>query len=131
MNEKQLMYFQKKLLAWKKELVEEGKKSLDNLKEIDLALPDPTDRASQEADANVELKMHERHSGMLKKIDVALKRIETGTYGYCEETGEPISLARLETIPTATLSVEAQEMREKRKRTGEKASLKGIDLYDD
>jgi DnaK suppressor protein len=131
MNEKQLEYFRRKLLDWRAEIEQENQKTLANLKEIDLNLPDMTDRASVEADADVELKIRERSSKLMGKINKALKRIEAGTYGYCEETGEPIGLERLEARPVVTLSVEAQERHEKLEKTVGKVALKHLGVKDD
>lgn len=118
MNEKQQEYFRQKLLAWKEEIIVESRETLSALQSDASSshLPDLVDRASSEADKAIELRARDRQRKLISKIDEALARIEDGTYGYCEETGEPISLKRLEARPTATLSLEAQERHEKRER---------------
>jgi DnaK suppressor protein len=116
MNEHQLEYFRDKLLAWKEEIISESRETLVNLQDDSANLPDLVDRASSETDKAIELRARDRQRKLISKIDEALKRIDDGTYGYCEETGEPISLKRLEARPTATLSLEAQERHEKRER---------------
>ena len=110
MNDMQLEYFRQKLLAWKKSLVEQSQDTLDDLRQGGLNQPDEIDRASLEADKD-------RARKLISKIDEALDRIEDGTYGYCEETGEPIGLERLEARPIATLSIEAQERHERMEKT--------------
>ncbi len=117
MNEMQLEYFKQKLLAWRSELMKESETTLQDLKETSLNEADPNDRASSEADQSLELRTRDRMRKLIKKINQALDRIENGTYGYCEETGEPIGLARLEARPVATLSIEAQERHEKKEKT--------------
>jgi len=109
MNAMQQEYFRQKLLKWKGELIEESNQTLQNMQEESLAQPDLADRATAETDRSLELRTRDRFRKLISKIDSALKSIEEGTYGYCEETGEPISLKRLEARPIATLSVEAQE----------------------
>ena len=116
MNERQREYFRKKLLAWKSNVLKEVKDSLAHLQEEDRNHPDLTDRASSEAGWAIELRARDRQRKLIAKIDAALKRLEEGTYGYCLETGEPISLRRLEARPIATLSIEAQEMHERNER---------------
>ncbi len=101
-------YFRQKLLKWKGELIEESNQTLQNMQEESLAQPDLADRATAETDRSLELRTRDRFRKLISKIDQAMKSIEEGTYGYCEETGEPISLKRLEARPIATLSVEAQ-----------------------
>src|ERR1700754_2036102 len=114
MNPMQQEYFRQKLLAWKDELLRESGETLSHLQEESLSEPDITDRASLETDRALELRTRDRERKLISKIDEALRRIEEGTYGFCEETGEPISLKRLEARPIATLSIEAQERHEKR-----------------
>ena len=116
MNEQQKEYFREKLLNWKDEIISESRETLLNLQDDSSNLPDIVDRASSETDKAIELRARDRQRKLISKIDEALSRIDNGTYGYCEETGEPISLKRLEARPTATLSLEAQEAHEKRER---------------
>ena len=116
MNPMQQEYFRQKLLKWKGELIEESNQTLQNMQEESLAQPDLADRATAETDRSLELRTRDRFRKLISKIDSALKSIDEGTYGYCEETGEPISLKRLEARPIATLSVEAQERHEKREK---------------
>lgn len=116
MNERQLDYFRKKLLAWKEDILRESRETLNSLQAETENHPDLVDRASTEADRVLELRTRDRQRKLISKIDEALRRIEEGVYGFCEETGEPIGLARLEARPTATLSVEAQERHERRER---------------
>ncbi len=113
MNTKMKEYFKQKLLDWKNELLKESSQTLNNLQSDNEAKPDITDRASEEIDRSFELRTRDRERKLINKINSALKRIEDGSYGYCEETGEPIGLKRLEARPVATLSLEAQEMHEK------------------
>ena len=117
MNPLQLEYFRQKLLRWRAELLAESTETLQHLKEESLAEPDLTDRASLETERSLELRTRDRERKLISKIDSALIRIEDGTYGYCEETDEPISLRRLEARPIATLSLEAQERHERMERT--------------
>ena len=117
MNPLQLEYFRQKLLRWRVELLEESNETLLHLKEESLSEPDITDRASLETERSLELRTRDRERKLIAKIDSALGRIEDGTYGYCEETDEPISLRRLEARPIATLSLEAQERHERMERT--------------
>jgi DnaK suppressor protein len=117
MSPKQLEYFRQKLLRWRTELLEESNETLQHLKEESLSEPDITDRASLETERSLELRTRDRERKLIAKIDSALGRIEDGTYGYCEETDEPISLRRLEARPIATLSLEAQERHERMERT--------------
>jgi DnaK suppressor protein len=117
MNENQLEYFRQKLLSWKKSLIGQSKDTLDELKQGGLNQPDQIDRASLEADKALELRTRDRARKLITKIDEALKRIEDGVYGYCEETGDPIGLQRLEVRPVATLSIEAQERHERMEKT--------------
>jgi DnaK suppressor protein len=116
MNERQREYFRQKLLAWKDEILKEAKETLAHLQLENENHPDLADRASSETDRAIELRARDRQRKLIAKIDAALARLEDGTYGYCEETGEPISLKRLEARPIATLSVEAQERHERRER---------------
>ena len=113
MNAKMKEYFRQKLLNWKNELLKESNQTLNNLQSDNVAKPDITDRASEEIDRSFELRTRDRERKLINKIDAALQRIEDGSYGYCDETGEPIGLKRLEARPIATLSLEAQEMHEK------------------
>lgn len=116
MNERQLEYFRNKLLIWKDEILRESRETIGNLQAETENHPDLVDRASSEADRALELRTRDRQRKLISKIDEALRRIDDGSYGYCEETGEPIGLARLEARPTATLSLEAQERHERRER---------------
>jgi len=116
MNERQLDYFRKKLLAWKDDILKESRGTVVQLQAETANHPDLVDRASSESDRALELRTRDRQRKLISKIDEALRRIEDGSYGYCEETGEPISLARLDARPTATLSLEAQERHERRER---------------
>ena len=113
MSARQREYFRRKLLIWREELLDESSETLKNMQEESLAEPDMADRASLEADRALELRTRDRQRKLISKIDEALERLEAGEYGYCEETGEPISLKRLEARPIATLSVEAQERHER------------------
>jgi DnaK suppressor protein len=116
MNERQREYFRLKLLAWRDEILKEAKETLQHLQDESQNHPDLADRASSETDRAIELRARDRQRKLIAKIDAALQRIEDGTYGYCEETGEPITLKRLEARPIATLSIEAQERHERRER---------------
>jgi len=116
MNERQREYFRAKLLAWREDILKEAKETLLHLQEENQNHPDLADRASSETDRSIELRARDRQRKLIAKIDEALARIDDGTYGYCEETGEPIALRRLEARPIATLSVEAQERHERRER---------------
>ena len=113
MNAKMKEYFRQKLVSWKKDLLKESSQTLNNLQTENEAKPDITDRASEEIDRSFELRTRDRERKLINKIDAALQRIEDGSYGYCDETGDPISIKRLEARPVATLSLEAQEMHEK------------------
>ena len=117
MNEMQLEYFRQKLLNWKKSLIGQSKDTLDDLRQGGLNQPDQIDRASLESDKALELRTRDRARKLISKIDEALKRIEDGVYGYCEDTGEPIGIERLEVRPVATLSIEAQERHERLEKT--------------
>ncbi len=112
MNKDQLEHFRQLLLAWKRELMEEVDRTMLHMKDDAANFPDPNDRATQESEFGLELRTRDRERKLLKKIDSALGRIDDGTYGYCEETGDEIGLRRLEARPVATLCVEAQERRE-------------------
>ena len=116
MNERQRDYFRAKLLAWREDILKEAKETLLLLREENQNHPDLADRASSETDRAIELRARDRQRKLIAKIDEALARIDDGTYGYCEETGEPIGIKRLEARPIATLSVEAQERHERRER---------------
>jgi DnaK suppressor protein len=116
MNERQLEYFKQKLLDWKEEILRESRETLTHLQSETENHPDLADRASSETDRALELRTRDRQRKLISKIDEALRRIEDGSYGYCEETGEPIGVARLEARPIATLSLEAQERHERRER---------------
>ncbi len=117
MNATQQEYFRQKLLRWRADLLAESSETLNHLKEDSLHEPDITDRASLETDRFTELRTRDRERKLIAKIDSALQRIELGTYGYCEETDEPIGVRRLEARPIATLSLEAQERHERMERT--------------
>ncbi len=110
-------YFRQKLLSWRDELLQESTETIQNLQEGSNSEPDLADRASRETDRSLELRTRDRERKLIAKIDDALKRIDEGTYGYCEETSEPISIRRLEARPIATLSLEAQERHERMERT--------------
>jgi DnaK suppressor protein len=116
MNDRQREYFRQKLLAWKEEILREARETLQHLQDEPQNHPDLADRASSETDRAIELRARDRQRKLIAKIDSALGRIDDGTYGYCEETGEPISLKRLDARPIATLSIEAQERHERRER---------------
>ncbi len=117
MNEMQLEYFRQKLMYWRKSLIGQSKDTLNDLKQGGLNQPDQIDRASLESDKALELRTRDRARKLISKIDEALKRIEDGSYGYCEETGDPIGLDRLEARPVTTLSIEAQERHERMEKT--------------
>jgi len=116
MNERQREYFRRKLLQWKDEILRESRETLNALQTENENHPDIADRASSETDRAIELRARDRQRKLIAKIDAALSRIDDGTYGYCEETGEPIALKRLDARPIATLSVEAQERHERREK---------------
>ena len=116
MCERQLDYFRRKLVGWKAEILRESRDTLAALQSESENHPDHTDRASSETDRAIELRARDRQRKLIAKIDDALERIEDGSYGFCAETGEPISLKRLEARPVATLSIEAQERHERRER---------------
>jgi len=116
MSNRQLAYFRNKLLAWKEDILRESRETISNLQTDTENHPDLADRATSESDRALELRTRDRQRKLISKIDSALRRIEDGSYGYCEETGEPIGLARLDARPIATLSLEAQERHERRER---------------
>jgi DnaK suppressor protein len=113
MSPMQQEYFRRKLIAWKEEILKEAKETLDTLQQESLREPDLSDRASAETDWSIELRTRDRQRKLISKIDSALRRIDTGEYGYCEVSGEPIALQRLDARPTATMTVEAQEKHER------------------
>ncbi len=117
MNPIQVEYFRQKLLNWKNELLSDASETLNNLSEENLQKPDVTDRAQVESDTSIRLRTRDRERKLLSKIESALRRIEDGSYGYCEETDEPISLKRLEARPIASLSLDAQERHERNEKT--------------
>lgn len=116
MNERQLEYFKQKLQAWKEDILRESRETLVHLQSETENHPDLADRATSETDRSLELRTRDRQRKLISKIDEALRRIADGSYGYCEDTGEPIGVARLDARPTATLSLEAQERHERRER---------------
>ena len=116
MNERQTEYFRRKLEAWKADLMDDGKNTIEGLQADTRNIPDVSDRASEETDRALELRTRDRQRKLVAKIDQALRRIDQGEYGYCEDTGEPISLKRLDARPIATLSLEAQERHERREK---------------
>lgn len=116
MNERHKEYFRRKLMAWREEIIRESRSTISALQQDVGTMPDIADRASTETDRALELRARDRQRKLINKIDSALRRIEEDTYGYCEETGEPISLARLDARPVATLSIEAQERHERSER---------------
>src|ERR1700754_3796661 len=116
MNERQREYFRKKLLGWKDDILKESRETVSHLQTETENHPDIADRASSETDRALELRTRDRQRKLISKIEEALRRIEDGSYGYCEETGEPIGVARLDARPIATMSLEAQERHERRER---------------
>lgn len=116
MNERQLVYYRRKLLDWKDSILREAQGTLAQLQTDSIREPDVTDRASTETDWSIELRTRDRQRKLISKIEAALRRIEEGEYGYCEVTGEPISLARLDARPIATMTVEAQERHERQEK---------------
>lgn len=116
MNERQRSYFRAKLVSWKNDILREARETLDALQEENTNHPDLADRASSETDRSIELRARDRQRKLIGKIDSAMQRLDEGTYGFCEETGEPISLKRLDARPIATLSIEAQERHERREK---------------
>ncbi|MEM6683637.1 MAG: RNA polymerase-binding protein DksA [Pseudomonadota bacterium] len=117
MNPNQLAYFRNKLVQWKNDILSEAQETLDTLQRESLREPDIADRASSETDWSIELRTRDRQRKLISKIDAALARIDEGEYGYCQVTGEPISLQRLDARPIATMTLEAQERHEKREKT--------------
>ncbi|WP_106752959.1 RNA polymerase-binding protein DksA [Pannonibacter carbonis] len=116
MNDRQRDYFRNKLIAWKEDILRESRETLAHLQEESTNHPDFADRASSETDRSIELRARDRQRKLISKIDAALERINDGSYGYCEETGDPISVKRLDARPIATLSIEAQEAHERREK---------------
>lgn len=116
MGKRQQTYFREKLLKWKDDILRENRETLQHLQDENNPLPDIADRATTETNRSLELRTRDRQRKLISKIDEALKRIEDGTYGYCEDSGEPISLRRLDARPIATLSIEAQERHERREK---------------
>ena len=116
MNERQTEYFRRKLLDWKAEILEDSRDTVAGMKDQTRNIPDVADRASEETDRSIELRTRDRQRKLVSKIDAALRRIDDGEYGYCEITGEPISLKRLDARPIATMSLEAQERHERREK---------------
>lgn len=116
MNPRHQEYFRRKLASWKDDILREAQATLSNLQEDSQHLPDIADRASTESERSIELRTRDRQRKLVAKIDDALRRLEEGTYGYCEETGDPISLKRLDARPIATMTIEAQERHERRER---------------
>ena len=116
MNERQVEYFKTKLLDWKNSILEESKGTIEGMQQDTRNIPDSADRASEETDRALELRTRDRQRKLILKIDAAIRRIDDGSYGYCEETGEPISVKRLDARPIATLSLEAQERHERKER---------------
>ncbi len=116
MNDRQLEYFRRKLIVWKQELLDQSAETIDNLQDSARSVPDLADRASEETDRALELRTRDRQRKLVAKIDSALRRIENGEYGYCEVSGEPISLKRLDARPIATMTLEAQEKHERREK---------------
>ena len=116
MNTRQVEYFRTKLIAWKESILQDSKETIEEMQSDARNIPDVTDRASEETDRALELRTRDRQRKLITKIDSALRRINEGTYGYCEETGDPISFRRLDARPIATLSLEAQERHERREK---------------
>tara|TARA_B100001167_G_scaffold139640_1_gene88754 strand:+ start:1619 stop:2041 length:423 start_codon:yes stop_codon:yes gene_type:complete len=116
MNDRQLEYFRRKLIAWKNDLLADSRDTIEGLQEGTRNIPDVADRASEETDRALELRTRDRQRKLVSKIDAALRRIDEGEYGYCDVTGEPISLKRLDARPIATMSLEAQERHERREK---------------
>jgi DnaK suppressor protein len=116
MNERQLEYFRRKLVVWKQELMDQSAETVEALQDSGRNVPDIADRASEETDRALELRTRDRQRKLVSKIDAALRRIENGDYGYCDVSGEPISLKRLDARPIATMTLEAQEKHERRER---------------
>lgn len=117
MDPRQQEYFRQKLISWRNELMKETEETLESLQDGGLQEPDLSDRATAEMERSLELRTRDRARKLVSKIDLALKRLEDGTYGYCDETDEPIGLKRLEARPIATMSLEAQEQHERMEKT--------------
>lgn len=116
MNDRQLEFFRRKLVNWKNDLMSDSKETIEGLQDNTRNIPDIADRASEETDRALELRTRDRQRKLVSKIDAALRRIDEGEYGYCEMTGEPISLKRLDARPIATMTLEAQESHERREK---------------
>ncbi len=116
MNPRQVDFFRKKLLVWREDILRDSRETLENLQQENVVHADVADRASSESDRTLELRTRDRQRKLIAKIDAALRRIDEGTYGYCEDSGEPIGVARLIARPVATLSLEAQEKHERREK---------------
>ena len=116
MNDRQTEYFRQKLLTWKSSILEETRGTIEEMQEATRNIPDVADRASEETDRALELRTRDRERKVVSKIDAALRRIDDGSYGYCDDTGEPISLKRLDARPIATYSLEAQERHERKEK---------------
>ena len=116
MNEKQQEYFRRKLLDWRADLIDKSRHTIEGLQDGTRNIPDVTDRASEETDRALELRTRDRQRKLVTKIDAAIRRIDSGDYGYCEVSGEPISLRRLDARPIATMSLESQERHERREK---------------
>jgi len=116
MNDRQLEYFRRKLIAWKNDLLSDSRETIEGLQGTTRNIPDMTDRASEETDRALELRTRDRQRKLVAKIDAALRRIDNNEYGYCEMTGDPISLKRLDARPIATMTLEAQEKHERREK---------------
>jgi DnaK suppressor protein len=116
MNDRQMEYFRRKLIAWRSELLGDSKNTIEGLQDGTRNIPDVADRASEETDRALELRTRDRQRKLVSKIDAALRRVDEGEFGYCEVTGEPISLKRLDARPIATMSLEAQEKHERREK---------------
>ena len=116
MNDRQLEYFRRKLIAWKNDILAESRDTIEALQEATRNIPDVTDRASEETDRALELRTRDRQRKLVGKIDAALRRIDEGEFGYCDVTGDPISLKRLDARPIATMTLEAQERHERREK---------------
>ena len=116
MNERQVTFFRTKLIEWKESIMEGTRSTIEDMQGTTRSIPDAADRASEETDRALELRTRDRQRKLITKIDAALRRLEDGSYGYCEESGDPISLRRLDARPIATLSIEAQERHERKER---------------
>ena len=129
MSSEQIEYFRSKLISWKESILKESKETIEDMQTDTRNIPDFTDRASEETDRALELRTRDRQRKLISKIDSALRRIEDGTYGFCEETGDPISFKRLDARPIATLSIEAQERHERTERLHRDDYLEFFILY--